>query len=102
VYWDAYSSEEMKGDSEIISYNLQWDIGTGGVEWTDLIGNPVSSLLTSFSATSMVAPGQYYKFRLRASNIYGFGAFSEEFSFKASEEPEQLALDGLLTEISET
>jgi hypothetical protein len=50
----------------------------------------------------MVAPGQYYKFRLRASNIYGFGAFSEEFSFKASEEPEQLALEGLLTEISET
>ena len=57
VYWDAYTTNEQKGDSEIISYNLQWDIGTGGVEWTDLIGNPVSSLLTSFSVSSMVAPG---------------------------------------------
>ncbi len=69
----------------MLSYNLQWDYGTNGTEWDDLIGNPVHSLSTSFVVNTMA--GQYYGFRVRASNIYGFGAFSEVYSFKASQEP---------------
>ena len=44
VWWDLYSVSAEMGDSSILSYNLQWDIGTSGVEWADLIGNPVASL----------------------------------------------------------
>jgi hypothetical protein len=76
------------GDSAILSYNLQWDIGTGSAEWSNLIGNPVASMQTSFTINTMISPGLLYRFRLRASNIYGFGEFSQEYEFKASQEPQ--------------
>jgi hypothetical protein len=95
VWWDAYTLQSAMGDSEIISYNLQWDIGTSGSEWADLIGNPVASTTTSFTVNSMISPGLLYNFRLRASNIYGFGQFSELYEFKSSQEPQQLATDSI-------
>jgi hypothetical protein len=76
------------GDSAILSYNLQWDAGTqDDTQFADLIGNPTNSLATQYTVTSMIAPGGFYRFRVRASNIYGFGVFSNIYSFKASEEP---------------
>lgn len=45
----------------------------------------------------MIVPGNLYRFRVRASNIYGFGVFSNIYSFKASEEPQQLPAQGLQT-----
>jgi hypothetical protein len=56
-------------------------------QFADLIGNPTPSMATQFTVTSMVAPGGLYRFRVRASNIYGFGSFSSIYTFKASEEP---------------
>jgi hypothetical protein len=52
--------------------------------WFDLIGNPVESLETSFTVSTFVEAGKFYQFRVRASNIYGFGEFSSEFTFKAA------------------
>lgn len=45
VYWSELESGEDRGDGLILSYNLQWDSGTNAAEWTNLIGNPVESLL---------------------------------------------------------
>ena len=91
VYWDSFVDPEDFGDSEVTSYNLQWDQNTSGSMWYDLIGNPVESLETSFTVSTFVESGKFYQFRARASNIYGFGEFSGEFSFKAAQEPQQLA-----------
>lgn len=57
-------------------------------DWIDLIGHPGHSLATSFIVTSGVVGGHWYKFRVRALNIYGFGLFADEVSFKASQEPD--------------
>jgi hypothetical protein len=46
VYWSDLTTSDDRGDAVILSYNLQWDSGTGEVEWTNLIGNPVDSMLT--------------------------------------------------------
>jgi hypothetical protein len=91
VYWSMLTTGEEIGDSAILSYNLQWDQGLGGddeADWTDLIGSPVDSLLTTFTAETGIAGGSFYAFRVRASNIYGFGPFSDVASFQASQEPQ--------------
>jgi hypothetical protein len=62
-----------------------------------LIGNPTNSLATEYTVTSMIVPGGFYRFRVRASNIYGFGVFSNIYRFKASEEPQQLPALSLQT-----
>jgi hypothetical protein len=45
----------------------------------------------------MIAPGGFYRFRVRASNIYGFGVYSNIYEFKASEEPQQLPAQSIQT-----
>jgi hypothetical protein len=35
----------------------------------------------------MIEAGKYYQFKVLASNIYGDGPYSPDFSFKAAEEP---------------
>ena len=40
------------GYSEIISYNLQWDSGTDGATWTNLIGYNTESLAMTFTVAS--------------------------------------------------
>ena len=69
------------GDSEILSYNLYWDDGTGTIdqELTD-------SLVTEFTVSGL-SGGLNYKFKVRAQNIYGYGAFSSEFLIEASDYP---------------
>ena len=63
------------GGSTIISLNLEWDRGTN--TWTSLIGGTYNSLITTFTVTGLT-PGSYYKFRYRASNLFGWGSYSAE------------------------
>ena len=80
---------------------MQWDQGLGGIDesdWADLLGYPTNSLLLKFVATNGIVGGQLYKFRLRASNIYGFGLFSDIVTFKSSQEPDQVASSTIMTE----
>lgn len=47
VDWTAYASAPQNGGSTVTSYNLQWDSGTSGVTYTDIIGySPASTALT--------------------------------------------------------
>lgn len=95
VYWSALLGADT-GDSNIISYNLQWDQAIG--EWTDLVGNPDLATATSFIVTSKISAGYFYNFRVRAKNIYGFGVFSSVYNFKASQEPQQIPSESISTQ----
>jgi len=83
------------GDSDIISYQLQWDQGAG--TYADLVGFPVNSLATLFTVSNGVLGGKDYKFKVRARNIYGFGPYSAIATFKSSQEPAQITSDNIQT-----
>jgi hypothetical protein len=77
----GWSLLEDNGNSEILSYNLYWDDGTGV---TDI--ELVDSLITEFRVTGLQG-GVNYRFKVRALNIYGYGDFSDEYSLEASDLP---------------
>lgn len=45
------------GYSEILSYNLQWDAGTDGENWTNLVGFQTNSLVKTFTVAQGVIFG---------------------------------------------
>lgn len=57
--------------------------------WSDLRGGPSlsASLLTSYTSTTNVVGGQSYKFRVRAQNAQGYGAYSNIITIKAAQVP---------------
>jgi hypothetical protein len=75
----------LTGDSPILSLNLWYDQGKSN--WTSLTGLDSYSLSEYFKVDKLT-PGQDYKFKYRAINIFGIGAFSEEYSVKAATKPD--------------
>ena len=80
VVWPILENSAT-GNSDILSYNLYWDDGTGN---TDV--ELVDDLVTLWTVTSLTG-GLNYKFKVRAQNIYGYSAFSEEYIVEASDFP---------------
>ena len=91
VDWVALSLTSETGDSPILSYHLQWDSGSSGVTFTDLVGYPSNSLVLTYLISSGVSSGNTYQFKVRAKNLYGWGAYSTVLSLKASSVPDQPA-----------
>jgi hypothetical protein len=60
VTWSAVSSAPANGGSAITSYHLQWDAGTSGVTWTDVIGLSPSYTGTSYIVSTSVTAGSSY------------------------------------------
>ena len=60
VAWTAPTTSTATGGASILSYNLQWDKGTAGAIWYDLIGVSPASLDTELIATTGITPGQSY------------------------------------------
>mmetsp|Transcript_29134 Transcript_29134/g.28192 ORF Transcript_29134/g.28192 Transcript_29134/m.28192 type:complete len:232 (-) Transcript_29134:211-906(-) len=89
VDWSTLSSPE-DGYSSILSYHLQWDEGSAGVSWYDLVGATVDSTADTYIVTSTITGGQSYQFKVRAKNKWGWGDYSAIASFKASEAPDQM------------
>ena len=56
VDWDSLTTHSQIGGSSIISYNLQWDVGTNGLFWVDLAGYTSTYTSTSFIVTYGVYP----------------------------------------------
>ena len=92
ITWDSLSARRLasSGGSPIISYNLQWDSGSNGLNWYDLVGVQPAYLSTSYLVTTGVVQGQSYEFRIRAKNIYGWGEFSDQITIRASTYPQQI------------
>jgi len=58
--------------------------------WYNLIGSSTDSLTTSYIVTNGVVAGDYYQFRVRAKNKWGWGAFSPVFTIQASTIPDKM------------
>lgn len=86
VTWTGLA-DPANGGASITSYNLQWDNGSGGSTWVDLVGLSPSSTATSFTVSTGVVSGTTYRFRVRAANVYGWGGFSPVLSVKAAAAP---------------
>ncbi len=71
----------------ISSYELVWDAGSSGLIWSSLIGFTTDSLALTFTASTGVSPGGYYKFKVRAKNYLGWGAYSAESTIRAATIP---------------
>lgn len=82
------------GGLAIVSYELEYDQGTGqsvgGGSWITLMGNPSYSTLTIYQVAS-VSGGVGYQFRVRARNVIGWGPWSSIGTIYASSEPGQMS-----------
>jgi hypothetical protein len=88
VDWDTTSSSFDNGGSAVTAYNLQWDSGSGGSSWVDLVGSTPASTALTFTVSTGVVSGTSYLFRVRAANVYGWGDFSiTPTTVKAAAEP---------------
>jgi hypothetical protein len=85
--WSALSTSASTGGSAITSYNLQWDSGTSGVTWTNLVGYSPSSTSTTYTLTSGITHGSSYEFRVRAKNAFGWGSFSSATTIMSAAVP---------------
>ncbi len=74
--------------SPVTTYNLWWDEGSNGEFWYSLIGlgEPILTQ-TTFTVTKNILEGEYYQFKIRAKNIWGWGEFSPVATIRASTFP---------------
>jgi len=87
VTWSALSTAPSNGGSAVTSYNLQWDSGTSGVTWTDVVGLAPAYTSTSIILTTGITAGTTYRVKVRAQNVFGWGDFSSYQSIKAASTP---------------
>jgi titin len=88
VNWLAASGTGLAtGNSEILSYELLWDVGDSALTDFVLLSNALVTTLTTTGLTE----GQYYRFVVRAVNIYGAGPDSPVANIRASDVPSLMA-----------
>jgi hypothetical protein len=77
----------LDGDSTVESYHVMWK-DSNEAEWVDLIYPEFPYTWTFATAVDNVVQGGTYDFKVRARNIYGFGAFSQTTTIEASTLPD--------------
>jgi hypothetical protein len=77
-------TETYNGGSQILSYEIQSQLNGG--EFSSLIGHITPYYLSTFVTTN-ISRGNYYGFRYRAKNLYGWGPFSNTISHLAARTP---------------
>jgi hypothetical protein len=87
VDYDPTSTSFDNGGSSVTGYNLQWDAGSGGSSWVDLVGPTPASTALTFTVSTGVVSGTSYIFRVRAANVYGWGDYSTTVTVKAAAQP---------------
>ena len=95
LQWTGLSAPE-NGNSDVLAYSLYWDNGSGttGIALLD-------ALVTSTSVPGLTG-GTTYRFKVRALNLYGPGAFSPELVVLASDLPDKAAIPTVTIGASET
>jgi hypothetical protein len=93
--------DELRG-SEITSYYLQWDKGTDGITWYDLVGLTESFTDLEYTATyGDILPGEDYQFRLKAENEFGLSTdWSPITTITANSRPDPVAIPTTVTQDS--
>lgn len=75
VLWDEITPGN-DGGSEVTSYSLEIDDGTGG-DFTPVVGLENGYLLLEYTITGHnITKGVLYRLRYRAKNIIGWGEYS--------------------------
>jgi hypothetical protein len=84
--WTALTTvTETGGTFSIKSYNLQmYDTVTS--LWVSLVGESSNFTLLTYTKVGLTT-GVDYNFRIRASNLHGFGPFSTEIIIRADDTP---------------
>lgn len=76
--------------ASITSYNVVWDSGTSGVTWTSLVGEATDFTALTYTKTG-VTSGDSYQFKVRAKNIWGWGAYSSALTIVAAHAPDTMS-----------
>jgi hypothetical protein len=87
VNWETVNFP-MNGGSSITSYVVYWDQGTNA--WVELIGETSKYTLTSYTIYTNVIAGLTYKFKVKATNIWGSSEFSADMIIVAAMPPTQM------------
>jgi len=66
-----------------------YDNATDGNEWFDIVGLDPNVIASTYTVSTRVVEGQYYGFRVRARNIFGWGPNSTVTTVHAAREPDQ-------------
>jgi hypothetical protein len=84
LFWNALTGVNT-GGIQIDSYNLQWDAGSNGATWYDLVGEEgfFSTALT-YTKVGGLNAGEPYMFRLKAFNVHGWGPYSIVSTIRAA------------------
>jgi hypothetical protein len=75
IYWDPIFEASDIGDSQILSYNIQYDQGTN--TWVTIVGDPEDYPQTEVLVTQNIVANTDYRFRIRAKNVLGY---AQDFS----------------------
>lgn len=83
----AQTLEAQTGGSPIISYILEWDAGTAGGTYTELIDGTTNNLVLTFTQSSLTS-GAEYRFRYRTKNLFGWSDYSAVTRVLAAKVPD--------------
>lgn len=86
ITWTALTFGDNTGQVAITAYELYGDNGSGGT-----FNELSNALTTSYLATGLTG-GTPYKFKVRATNMYGPGAFSAELTYTPIDVPSKIGL----------
>lgn len=76
---------ETGGTYSITSYNLEM-FDSGSSAWISVVGNPTPFTQLTYTKTGLTT-GVNYSFRIRCSNIQGFGPYSDVVVIRADDSP---------------
>jgi len=85
------------GGTQILSYNVQWDLGSDGAHFSTLVGYSTTYSFNTYSTSANLQAGKTYQIKVRAKNYWDWGPFSEVLTIKASDVPEKM--DPVMTSI---
>ena len=84
VTWQEVTED---GSSEVLSYSLEIDDGTGG-DFMPVVGFLTDYLKHEFTLTNNIVKGTLYRLRYRALNKIGWGSYSPIAYVRAANIPE--------------